>query len=52
MPAPGLTVCGMDTAVILYCSGLEDQALRETAHRFLEAEAARLGVPPDAAHVL
>jgi hypothetical protein len=42
----------MNTAVILYCSELEAPALREKAHRFLEAEAARLGVSPDATDVL
>ena len=35
---------GMDTSVILYAAELEAPALRETACRFLEAEAARFGV--------
>ena len=43
---------GMDTSVILYTAELEAPALRETARRFLEAEARRLGVPLDPAEVL
>jgi hypothetical protein len=39
----------MDTSVILYTAELEAPALRETAQRFLEAEARQLGVPLDAA---
>jgi hypothetical protein len=42
----------MDTSVILYAAELEAPALRETARLFLEAEAARLGVPLDPAEVL
>jgi hypothetical protein len=34
----------MDTSVILYTAELEAPALRETARRFLEAEARRFGV--------
>jgi hypothetical protein len=45
-------VRGMDTSVILYAEELEAPALRETACRFLEAEARRLGVPLDPAEVL
>jgi len=42
----------MDTSVILYAAELEAPALRETARRFLESEARRLGVPLDPAGVL
>jgi hypothetical protein len=34
----------MDVGVIVYCAELEAPALRETARRILEAEAARFGV--------
>ena len=52
MSAPRVIVCGVDTSVILYAAELEAPALRETARRFLEAEAARFGVPLDPADVL
>jgi hypothetical protein len=42
----------MDIGVILYAAEIEAPALRETARRFLEAEAARLGVSLDPADVL
>lgn len=42
----------MDAGLIVYCAELEAPALRETARRFLEAEAARLGVSLDPADVL
>jgi hypothetical protein len=47
---PGM-VCA-DTSVILYAAELEAPALRETARRFLEAEATRLGVSLAPADVL
>jgi hypothetical protein len=34
----------MDVGVIVYCAELEAPALRETARRILEAEAARFAV--------
>jgi|HubBroStandDraft_6_1064221.scaffolds.fasta_scaffold1295412_1 hypothetical protein len=52
MSAPAVTVCRMDTGVIVYTAELEAPALRETARRFLEAEAARLGASLDPADVL
>ena len=42
----------MDTGVIVYTAELEAPALSETGRRFLEAEAARLGVPLAPADVL
>jgi hypothetical protein len=52
MSASGATVCGVDTAVILYCAEVEAPALRATAQAILESEAARLGAPLDLAEVL
>jgi hypothetical protein len=42
----------MDIGVIVYCAELEAPALRETARRILEAEAARSGVSLEPAEVL
>jgi hypothetical protein len=42
----------MDIGVIVYCAELEAPALRETARRILEAEAARFGVSLEPAEVL
>jgi hypothetical protein len=47
MSVPGVTVPGVDTSVILYAAELEAPALKQTARRFLESEARRLGVPLD-----
>lgn len=52
MSARGVTVSSMDTEVILYAAEIEAPALRATARRILEAEAARLGVPLETADVL
>jgi hypothetical protein len=52
MPAPGVTAWRMDVGVIVYCAELETPALRETARRILEAEAARFGVSLEPAEVL
>jgi hypothetical protein len=41
----------MDVGVIVYCAELEASALRETARRILEAEAARFGVSLEPAEV-
>jgi hypothetical protein len=42
----------MDIGVIVYCAELEAPALRETARRILETEAARFGVSLEPAEVL
>jgi hypothetical protein len=42
----------MDVGVIVYCAELEAPALRDTARRILEAEAARSGMPLGRAEVL
>jgi hypothetical protein len=42
----------MDVGVIVYCAELEAPALRETARRILQAEAARFGVSLEPADVL
>jgi len=42
----------MDIGVIVYCAELEAPALRQTARRILEAEAARFGVSLEPAEVL
>ena len=52
MSLAGVTVSRMDVGVIVYCAELEAPALRETARRILEAEAARFGVPLGRAEVL
>ena len=52
MSAPAVTVSSMDVGVIVYCAELEAPALRETARRILEAEAARFGVSLEPAEVL
>ena len=52
MSLAGVTVSRMDVGVIVYCAGLEAPAMRETARRILEAEAARLGVALGRAEVL
>ena len=52
MSVPGVTVASVDTSVILYAAELEAPTLRETARRFPEDEAARLGVSLDPADVL
>jgi hypothetical protein len=52
MSATGVTVWRMDVGVIIYCAKLEAPALRATARRILEAEAARSGVSLEPAAVL
>jgi hypothetical protein len=52
MSAPGVTVWRMDVGVIVYCAELEAPALRETARRILEAEAARFGVSLEPAELV
>ena len=52
MSAPGVTVWAMDIGVIVSCAGREAPALRETARRILEAQAARSGVSLEPAEVL
>ena len=42
----------MDVGVIVYCAELEAPALRETARRILQAQAARFGVSLEPAEVL
>ena len=42
----------MDIGVIVYCAELEAPALRQTARRILEAEAARFGVSLEPDEVL
>jgi len=42
----------MDIGVIVYCAKLEAPALRQTARRILQAQAARFGVSLEPAEVL